>query len=70
MHNLIHRAFFISKIISKKPISTNFVVSYKLYQFPSKNKQYEKIFFKIKIVKNASLIPIGLKAFCNFWPKR
>jgi hypothetical protein len=30
------------------------------------NKQYDKIFFKIKIVKNASPIPIATKAFCNF----
>ena len=38
----------------------------KLYHLPSKNEQYDKIFFKIKIVKNASPISIGLKAFCNF----
>ena len=36
-----------------------------IIQLPSKNKQYDKIFFEIKIVKNASPIGIGLKAFLN-----
>ena len=38
-----------------------------LYQFPSKNEQYDKIFFEIKIAKNASPITIELGLFIAFY---
>ena len=52
------KIYFLVKLKSIKKIN--------LCQFPSKNEQYDKIFFEIKIVKNASPIPIELKAFCSF----